>query len=64
MTQINLEFGTEQSISYKEPRDASRRSITSKQWIDIASQYGCPRVMINQQQTSSPRRRETAPSPP
>jgi sugar phosphate isomerase/epimerase len=50
MTQINLEFGTVQSIS--NPDAAGRQQAVDhvKQWIDIASQYGCPRVMINQQQ--------------
>ena len=50
MTQINLEFGTEQSISYKEPAGRQQAVDHVKQWIDIAAQYGCPRVMINQQQ--------------
>ena len=50
MTQINLEFGTEQSISYKEPSGRQQAVEHVKQWIDIAAQYGCPRVMINQQQ--------------
>ena len=50
MTQINLEFGTVQSIS--NPDAAGRQQAVDhvKQWIDIAAQYGCPRVMINQQQ--------------
>jgi sugar phosphate isomerase/epimerase len=50
MTQINLEFGAVQSIS--NPDAAGRQQAVDhvKQWIDIASQYGCPRVMINQQQ--------------
>jgi sugar phosphate isomerase/epimerase len=50
MTQINLEFGTVQSISYKDPAGRQQAVDHVKQWIDIASQYGCPRVMINQQQ--------------
>jgi sugar phosphate isomerase/epimerase len=50
MTQINLEFGTVQSISYKEPAGRQQAVDHVKQWIDIASQYGCQRVMINQQQ--------------
>jgi sugar phosphate isomerase/epimerase len=50
MTQINLEFGTVQSISYKEPAGRQEAVDHVKQWIDIASQYGCQRVMINQQQ--------------
>jgi sugar phosphate isomerase/epimerase len=50
MTQINLEFGTVQSISYKEASGRQEAVDHVKQWIDIASQYGCPRVMINQQQ--------------
>src|SRR4029453_1579389 len=50
MSQINLEFGMVQSISNKD--DAGRQQAVDhvKQWIDIAVQYGCPRVMINQQQ--------------
>jgi sugar phosphate isomerase/epimerase len=50
MTQINLEFGAQQSIS--NPDAAGRQQAVEhvKQWIDIATQYGCPRVMINQQQ--------------
>jgi sugar phosphate isomerase/epimerase len=50
MTQINLEFGTFQSISHKDPEGRRQAVEHVKQWIDIASQYGCPRVMINQQQ--------------
>jgi sugar phosphate isomerase/epimerase len=50
MTQINLEFGTVQSISYKEAAGRQQAIDHVKQWIDIATQYGCPRVMINQQQ--------------
>lgn len=50
MTQINLEFGTVQSISYAEASGRQQAVDHVKQWIDIASQYGCPRVMINQQQ--------------
>lgn len=50
MTQINLEFGTAQSIS--NPDSAGRQQAVDhvKQWMDIAAHYGCPRVMINQQQ--------------
>jgi hypothetical protein len=50
MTQINLEFGTVQSISNKDPVGRQQAVDHVKQWIDIAVQYGCPRVMINQQQ--------------
>ena len=50
MTQINLEFGTVQSISHKDPEGRRQAVEHVKQWIDIAVQYGCPRVMINQQQ--------------
>ena len=64
MTQINLEFGTVQSISYAEAAGRQQAVDHVKQWIDIAAQYGCPRVMINQQQTSSPRKRERARSRP
>jgi hypothetical protein len=50
MTQINLEF-REQNIS---TRDAALRQQAidhTKQWIDLAAQWSCPRVMINQQQS-------------
>ena len=50
MTQINLEFGTVQSISHKDPEGRRQAVEHVQQWIDIATQYGCPRVMINQQQ--------------
>jgi len=50
MTQINLEFGTVQSISNPEAAGRQQAVDHVKQWIDIATQYGCPRVMINQQQ--------------
>jgi sugar phosphate isomerase/epimerase len=50
MTQINLEFGAVQSISHNEAAGRQQAVDHVKQWIDIASQYGCPRVMINQQQ--------------
>ena len=49
MTQINLEFGTEQSISG--PPDGRKMAVERvKKWIDNAVLLGCPRVMINQQQ--------------
>ncbi len=50
MTQINLEFGAVQSISYAEASGRQQAVDHVKQWMDIAAQYGCPRVMINQQQ--------------
>lgn len=50
MSQINLEFGTAQSISNRDPVGRQQAVDHVKQWIDIAVQYGCPRVMINQQQ--------------
>ena len=50
MTQINLEFGAVQSISHNEAAGRQQAVDHVKQWIDIAAQYGCPRVMINQQQ--------------
>src|SRR5262245_21997917 len=50
MTQINLEFGTAQSISNPDATNRQQAVDHVKQWIDIAVQYGCPRVMINQQQ--------------
>jgi hypothetical protein len=52
MTQINLEFGAVQSISNKDPAGREQAVDHVKQWIDIAVQYGCPRVMINQQQAN------------
>jgi sugar phosphate isomerase/epimerase len=50
MTQINLEFGTVQSISNRDAAGRQQAVDHVKQWMDIAVQYGCPRVMINQQQ--------------
>ncbi|MCC7010327.1 MAG: TIM barrel protein [Acidobacteria bacterium] len=50
MTQINLEFGTTQAISNPEPANRQAAVDHVKQWMDIAAEYGCPRVMINQQQ--------------
>ena len=52
MSQINLEFGTVQSISNKDAAGRQQAVDHVKQWIDIAVQYGCPRVMINQQQVN------------
>src|SRR5438105_15362858 len=49
MTQINLEFGTE-NISSPDPSMRQKALDHTKRWIDLAIQYGCPRVMINQQQ--------------
>jgi sugar phosphate isomerase/epimerase len=51
MTQINLEFGQE-NISTPDAALRQKAIDHTKQWIDIASQYGCPRVMINQQQNN------------
>lgn len=49
MSQINLEFGAEQSISG--PPEGRAMAVTRvKKWIDNAVMLGCPRVMINQQQ--------------
>ena len=39
-----------QSISDREPAGRQEAVDHVKQWIDIAIQYGCQRVMINQQQ--------------
>jgi sugar phosphate isomerase/epimerase len=50
MTQINLEFGNAQSISNPDATGRQQAVEHVKQWMDIAAQYGCPRVMINQQQ--------------
>jgi sugar phosphate isomerase/epimerase len=50
MSQINLEFGAVQSISNRDAAGRQQAVDHVKQWIDIAAQYGCPRVMINQQQ--------------
>jgi sugar phosphate isomerase/epimerase len=49
MTQINLEFGME-NISTPDTALRQKAIDHTKQWIDIAAQYACPRVMINQQQ--------------
>jgi sugar phosphate isomerase/epimerase len=49
MTQINLEFGPE-NISTPDAGLRQKAVDHTKQWIDIAVQYGCPRVMINQNQ--------------
>jgi sugar phosphate isomerase/epimerase len=49
MTQINLEFGME-NISTPDVALRQKAVDHTKQWVDIAAQYGCPRVMINQQQ--------------
>ena len=50
MTQINLEFGTEQSISGPTAEGRKMAVERTKKWIDNAEMLGCPRVMINQQQ--------------
>jgi sugar phosphate isomerase/epimerase len=50
MTQINLEFGTEQSISGPTAEGRKMAVERTKKWIDHAALLGCPRVMINQQQ--------------
>jgi sugar phosphate isomerase/epimerase len=49
MTQINLEIGQE-AISNADAAMRAKAIEHVKLWIDIASQYGCKRVMINQQQ--------------
>ena len=49
MSQINLEIGQE-AISNEDPGMRQKAIEHVKQWIDIANQYGCKRVMINQQQ--------------
>ena len=51
MTQINLEFGDE-NISTPDAALRNRAVAHTQQWIDIAVQFGCPRVMINQQQNN------------
>ncbi len=51
MTQINLEFGME-NISTTDEALRQKAIDHTKQWVDIAVQYGCPRVMINQQQAN------------
>ena len=50
MTQVNMEFGMGQFIS--NPDAAMRKAALDhlKQWIDIANQYGCKRLMLNQNQ--------------
>jgi hypothetical protein len=47
MTQINLEFGP-QNISATDAALRQQAIDHTKQWIDIAVDLGCPRVMINQ----------------
>ncbi len=56
MMQINLEFGQENISS---PDAAMRQKAVdhTKQWIDIATQFNCPRVMLNQQQNQTRRAR-------
>jgi Xylose isomerase-like TIM barrel len=49
ITQINLEFG-QQNISATDPALRQQAIDHTKQWIDIAADLGCPRVMINQGQ--------------
>jgi len=51
LTQINLEFGQE-NISTTDAALRQKAIDHTKQWIDIATQLGCPRVMINQQQNN------------
>jgi sugar phosphate isomerase/epimerase len=50
MTQINLEIGMVESMSNPDPAGRAKGIEHIKQWIDIASQYGCKRIMLNQQQ--------------
>jgi sugar phosphate isomerase/epimerase len=51
LTQINLEFGQE-NISTTDAALRQRAIEHTKQWVDIATQLNCPRVMINQQQAN------------
>ncbi len=51
MTQINLEFG-EETISSPDAALRQKAIDHTKQWVDIATQFGCPRVMINQSQNN------------
>jgi len=51
MTQINLEFADE-NISTPDAALRHRAVAHTQQWIDIAVQFGCPQVMINQQQNN------------
>jgi sugar phosphate isomerase/epimerase len=49
ITNINLEFGQE-NISTTDAALRQKAIDHTKQWVDIAVQFGTPRVMINQQQ--------------
>jgi sugar phosphate isomerase/epimerase len=51
MTQINLEFGP-QNISNPDAAMRQQAIDHTKQWIDLATQWSCPRVMINQSQAT------------
>ena len=51
MTQVNLEIGAAQGMT----ADASGRRTgldRIKKWVDIANQYGCKRLMLNQNQNA------------
>ena len=50
MSQINLEF-REQNISNPDAAMRQQAIDHTKQWIDLAAQWSCPRVMINQEQS-------------
>jgi len=51
LSQINLEF-REQNISNPDAAMRQQAIDHTKQWIDLAVQWGCPRVMINQEQST------------
>jgi sugar phosphate isomerase/epimerase len=59
MTQINLEIGQVESMSNADPAGRAKGIEHIKQWIDIASQYGCKRIMLNQQQGQLTKDRRT-----
>jgi sugar phosphate isomerase/epimerase len=50
MTQVNLEIGAVESMSGADPAGRAKGIAHIKQWIDICSQLGCKRIMLNQQQ--------------
>jgi sugar phosphate isomerase/epimerase len=50
MTQVNLEIGTVEAMSGADAAGRAKGIEHIKQWIDICSQLGCKRIMLNQQQ--------------
>lgn len=50
MSQVNLEIGTVEAMSGADAAGRAKGIEHIKQWIDICSQLGCRRIMLNQQQ--------------